>query len=60
MRMMFVQMAWYRDTAASLAAQTDGVLPPALAYFHIPIDEYLQVSGWVRYTITNCHTHLIA
>jgi hypothetical protein len=33
----------YKSTAAKLASTNAGTLPPALAFFHIPIDEYLKV-----------------
>lgn len=36
------QIDWYKSTAAQLKTQYGGVLPPANAYFHIPLDEYLN------------------
>ncbi len=37
------QVAWYRSTAARLAAENGGGPPPALAFFHIPLPEYQEV-----------------
>lgn len=39
------QVEWYIEAAASVKAKNGGSLPPALGYFHIPIDEYLKVSS---------------
>lgn len=38
------QINWYKQEAAALKeAAPDHLLPPALAFFHIPLDEYLLV-----------------
>ena len=40
------QIMWYKSYAASLQASLGGnPLPPALAFFHIPLDEYMLASS---------------
>lgn len=38
------QVQWYRDQSAAFAAKNDGQAMPALAYFHIPLPEYLEAA----------------
>ncbi len=37
------QIAWYLETAAALQADNGGEPLPALAFFHIPLPEYVEV-----------------
>ncbi len=41
----FDQIRWYRDTSASYTQKNNGKPLPALAFFHIPLNEYSIISA---------------
>jgi len=41
----FEQLSWYRAKSAAYTAANDGSPLPAIAFFHIPMDEYVWVSS---------------
>lgn len=44
------QIQWYREKSKEYAAQNGGKPLPALAFFHVPLDEYVQISAFPKET----------